>query len=302
MSSSVNFIIHINIIQFTEFTFRDIPLHESTEEEAENDNESDASERIFIDEHKLMALKKKLRVEGHLEKKDFDLYVELLSESIANRMNDIMKCICKKYPRAYPSDAHIKLANNKIGKISLSVACPAKECKARRKTFSLGFSQDNSANLANFKRHYIKLHGSSSSSTQSSQNRTSSGPIKKRKRKQSDEDYSFSMSYIKQEPEADNSEVNQIWLGSGRHQTDEFESGTWNFNDHANSVGQFTNGESDEMSRIDLALSKMLISASMPFEIVDNRYFKDFVHELNSNYNLPRSRDLKEQLLSRLSK
>lgn len=265
---------------------------------AADENSNDSDDNMFFPyDRRLMQLKKKMRIEG-LKGDEYAQYVELLSESVANKMNEIMKSLNQKFNKAVPKDVHVSPAKKGTG-ISLAVSCTVKDCKALKKQMSQGFSQDYTPNLSNFKRHFIRYHvempGMIRPASKSLQSRH------KKRKKSSDEDYNFSVSFVKEEVDLDNNGdvVNQVWLG-GRHSTalENETSPSWQLNSTDN---HRVSNHTEQMSKIDLALSKMLISASVPFEILDNRYFKDFVHELNSSYDLPKSRDLKEKLLEKLN-
>lgn len=121
------------------------------------------------------------------------------------------------------------------------------------------------------------------------------------KRRRSDVDYDEdSEQNIKQELDETSGLVSEVWLDSKQRNESDSESSSsddslmWQKRPAKSSN---KSGSSPKSTKIDLALSKMLIASSIPFEVVDSKHFMEFVRELNPGYRLPRSHDLKDKVL-----
>jgi hypothetical protein len=55
-----------------------------------------------------------------------------------------------------------------------------------------------------------------------------------------------------------------------------------------------------DSQQIDTALSTMLISCGVNFDVIDSPFFKRFVATLNPNYQLPSGKNLKQRVISKL--
>ncbi|RMZ93054.1 zinc finger BED domain-containing 1-like, partial [Brachionus plicatilis] len=51
-------------------------------------------------------------------------------------------------------------------------------------------------------------------------------------------------------------------------------------------------------TKTDNKLLKFVLSASLPFRIVENKEFVDFVHELDNNYSIPKRKNLSGKILN----
>lgn len=95
--------------------------------------------------------------------------------------------------------------------------------------------------------------------------------------------------------------MNEIWLDTDDQKREDFEYETSSSDESLPRPAK--SSKSNSSTRIDLALSKMLIASSIPFEVVDSKYFIQFVQELKHNpyYKLPRSHDLRDKVLDGLT-
>lgn len=57
---------------------------------------------------------------------------------------------------------------------------------------------------------------------------------------------------------------------------------------------------STDLSAIDVSLSSFLIGCNLTFDVVDSPHFKKFMNDVNPNYNVPSSNQLKSSVLLRL--
>lgn len=120
------------------------------------------------------------------------------------------------------------------------------------------------------------------------------------KRRRSDVDYDEdSQQLIKEELDETSGLVSEVWLDSKQRNESDSESSSsddslmW----QKRPAKSAKSGSSPKSAKIDLALSKMLIASSIPFEVVDSKHFMEFVRELNPDYRLPRSHNLKDKVL-----
>lgn len=98
--------------------------------------------------------------------------------------------------------------------------------------------------------------------------------------------------------------VNEIWLKNTEH-SDYHEESDSNTNSsmeaplRPSTSKKFKSSSATE--NLDIELVSMLLSSSSPFELIDNPAFKKFVNKLNPNYQLPRSKDLKEKIITSMA-
>lgn len=104
--------------------------------------------------------------------------------------------------------------------------------------------------------------------------------------------------HIKLEPE-DTKISNQVWLGNDNESEYESESNSSFDVPMRATTSKRARIDSDG---IDVALTTMLISSQVPFELIDNIHFKRFIEKLNPDYSLPRSRELKEKVIKNISR
>lgn len=105
---------------------------------------------------------------------------------------------------------------------------------------------------------------------------------------------------VKEELADYNGTVNEVWLDSMPENNFNYESSS-SSSEPFRPMSPKEEKSKKKSRRIDLALSKMLIASSIPFEVIDSKHFFNFIQELNPNYRLPRSRDLKEKVLDGLT-
>lgn len=92
--------------------------------------------------------------------------------------------------------------------------------------------------------------------------------------------------------------VNEVWLKNSEHSeyNDESDSNS-NSSVEVRARPSTSKKMKKETENLDIELVSMLLSSSTPFELIDNPNFKKFVKKLNPNYQLPRSKDLKEKII-----
>lgn len=101
--------------------------------------------------------------------------------------------------------------------------------------------------------------------------------------------------------EAEESKLtNQVWLDHDKFD-DEYESES-NSSYEAPSRPSTSKRAKLDSNGIDVALTTMLIASSVSFELIDNIHFKRFIEKLNPDYNLPRSKELREKVIKNISK
>lgn len=103
--------------------------------------------------------------------------------------------------------------------------------------------------------------------------------------------------FVKSEP--NDEVVNQVWLDTKSDNYDSESNSSYEPPQRA-STSKAARRTDDRI--IDKNLTEMLLSSWTPVELVDNPAFKKFVSSLNPNYQLPRSRDLKEKMINIIRK
>lgn len=130
------------------------------------------------------------------------------------------------------------------------------------------------------------------------------GNSKRSRHKQSsDDEESDDETSIKQEFE--DTTVNEVWLDAKHAGNFESESASSDAPKRSNLRSAKApidkrNG-SHKSDKAEEALSKFLIAKSIPFNLIDTKMFINFVRELNPQYRVPKSSDLKEKVLQKLS-
>lgn len=131
------------------------------------------------------------------------------------------------------------------------------------------------------------------------------GKTRRSRNKQSSEDeVSDDETSIKQEYE--DTTVNEVWLDAKHEGNFESESASSDAPLRRSNLRSAKapinkrNG-SHKSDKAEEALSKFLIAKSIPFNLIDTKMFINFVRELNPQYRVPKSSDLKEKVLQKLS-
>lgn len=103
--------------------------------------------------------------------------------------------------------------------------------------------------------------------------------------------------------------VNEVWLQNSEHSAEyQGESDNTNSSDDAplrsSRPSTSKKGTSSRKNgNLDLELTSMLMSCSIPFEVIDHPNFKKFVKKLQMtpSYQLPRSRDLQQKIITMMA-
>lgn len=205
------------------------------------------------------------------------------------------------YPKSQTSRAIYHLRHKH--KIILTDGLPRKR-KRRIVNLSTSDDEDSQSFTAREENDYYDEdytnYRRDSKSTDSSRIKNSENHCSKRIKQSSENlgDFDLPSSRIKEEIE-DNRNINQVWMKEMPKNDLLNESSS--SSERLMPIAKAGNSK-EKLNRIDLALSKMLIASSIPFEVIDTKHFFNFIQELNPKYRLPRSHDLKEKVLDGLTK